>query len=325
VTAPAIELNAVSMAFRSGWIGPLVPVLDGVSFEVQPGEVFGFLGPNGAGKTTTINILMGFLFPRGGSARVLGLAPGDVGAKRQIGFLPENFAFHRYLTGERLLRFHSRLLGDRSPTEEIQKRALELLERVKLGEYHDLKIGRFSRGMVQRIGLAQAILGDPQLLILDEPTSGLDPIGRREVRELILALKQQGRTILLSSHLLSEVELVCDRIGVIDRGQLKQVGGVADLLGAGNQIEIVVDALAEELRTEIAAAGGSVSESSHALKITLPAALKREWLERLWSAGCDIISLNPRRSSLEDVFVKLVGSPPVNEGSGASTAEGGRP
>ena len=215
MTGPAIEFRNVSKSFRRRAAGQTIPALSGVSFEVAHGEVCAFLGPNGAGKTTTINVLMGFLYADAGRVVVLGHLPGDVRAKRRIGFLPENFAFYKHLNAPKLLRFHLRLAGLGAESEALIP---ELLRKVKLYGYEELKIGKYSRGMVQRLGVAQALLSDPQLLILDEPTSGLDPAGRKEVRDLILSLKAAGKTIFLSSHLLAEVEQTCDR-GIYHRSR----------------------------------------------------------------------------------------------------------
>ena len=303
----AIELDNVVATYRNGLFGggSKIQALNGISLELRSGEVFAFLGPNGAGKTTTINILMGFLFPDSGTVRVMGYPPGDVRAKRQIGFLPENFAFYGYLTGEQLLRFHIRLAGPQKlPGDAVIP---EMLAKVKLDGYPGLKIGKFSRGMVQRIGLAQALMHDPQLIILDEPTSGLDPVGRKEVRELILSLKAQGKTVFLSSHILSEVEQVCDRIAIVEKGSLKQMGAVKDLLNQASLIEIVVDQLPPELEADLIAQGATVTRLENCVKLTIPSEQKREVLERLWTAGCDLISLNSRKSSLEDLFLQLVG------------------
>jgi ABC-2 type transport system ATP-binding protein len=238
MAAPAIEFSDVTKTYQRRFAGVRVPALSEISFEVARGEVCAFLGPNGAGKTTSMSILMGFIYADQGRSRVLGHLPGDVRAKERIGFLPENFAFYRHLDAEKLLQFHLRLSGRQvaNPSALIAG----LLTKVKLDGYKGLKIGKYSRGMVQRLGIAQALLGNPELLVLDEPTSGLDPAGRKEVRDLILALKGEGKTIFLSSHILSEAEQVCDRVIIINRGRLVRAGEMQEMLAESNRVEIVL-------------------------------------------------------------------------------------
>lgn len=320
MASPAIEFRNVAKVYRRRLTGQEVPALNGVSFEVSRGEVCAFLGPNGAGKTTSISLLMGFLYADFGEIRVLDCEPGDIGAKAQTGFLPENFAFYKYLNAEQLLRFHFALAG-REPgraTEVIG----DLLQRVKLSGYDKLKIGKYSRGMVQRLGLAQALLNDPHLLVLDEPTSGLDPAGRKEVRDLMFSLKAQGKTIFLSSHLLSEVEQICDRVIIIDRGRLVRAGLMQELLREGDQVEIVADHLPQEMEASVAEWNGTIERGTQGVRITVTTAHKRELAERLWAAGCDVISITPARSSLEEVYMKLVSESTV---SGAVSSTSGLP
>lgn len=305
MSTPAIEFRGVTKVYRRRLAGEEIPALSDVSFEVMPGEVCAFLGPNGAGKTTGISILMGFLYADAGDISLLGCQPGDVRAKQQIGFLPENFAFYKYLSAEKLLRFHCVLAGRRPEGQDFFIR--DLLSKVHLGEYRKLKIGKYSRGMVQRLGIAQALAGDPHLLILDEPTSGLDPAGRKEVRDLILSLKAAGRTVFLSSHILSEIEQICDRAIIIDHGKLVRAGKLDELLASGDRVEIVSNRLMPQLEAAIAEWGGTVERSAQGVKINIAGERKRELAERLWAAGCDVVSLTPLRSSLEEFFLKLVG------------------
>jgi ABC-2 type transport system ATP-binding protein len=305
MATPAIEFSGVTKVYQRRLGGARVPALSGVSFTVQPGEVCAFLGPNGAGKTTSMSILMGFIYPDEGVSRVFGYMPGDVRAKERIGFLPENFAFYRYLTAEKLLRFHLRLSGRSVPNP--QALIAELIAKVRLSGYEGLKIGKYSRGMVQRMGIAQALLGNPDLLVLDEPTSGLDPAGRKEVRDLILALKAEGKTIFLSSHILAEVEQICDRVIIIDRGYLVRAGALKEMLAEGDRVEIVVDQLAEMLEPAVKELGAAVEREAGRVRIAAPAAQKRALAEMLWAGGCDVISLTPMKSSLEEMFLKLVG------------------
>jgi len=306
MAAPAIEFAEVTKVYQRRFRKARVAALSQISFAVAPGEVCAFLGPNGAGKTTSMNILMGFVFANSGSCRILGYAPGDVRAKERIGFLPENFAFYRYLNAEKLLAFHLRLSGRH--VADSARLIADLLTGVKLESFKGLKIGKYSRGMVQRLGIAQALIGDPELLVLDEPTSGLDPAGRKEVRDLILALKAQGKTIFLSSHILSEVEQVCDRVIIIDRGHMVQAGTMQEMLAAGNRVEIVVDQLPETMELAVKERGGSVEREAGRVCIAVDAIHKRAVAEMLWAAGCDVVSIMPIKGSLEETFLKLVGA-----------------
>jgi ABC-2 type transport system ATP-binding protein len=306
MTTAAIEFKEVTKVYRRRLAGQEVPALTHVSFEVGAGEVCAFLGPNGAGKTTSINILMGFLYADWGDIRVLGYEPGDVRAKQKIGFVPENFAFYKHLNAEKLLRFHLALAGgDMSKSVSLIR---DLLFKVQLQGYEKLKIGKYSRGMVQRLGIAQALLSDPQLLVLDEPTSGLDPAGRKEVKDLIHTMKQEGKTIFLSSHILSEVEQICDRAIIINKGRLVRMGSLNELLGTGDLVEMVADQLPAEMEPVLAEWGATIERGVQGVRITVPVARKRELAEKLWAAGCDVVSMVPVRSSLEDLYMKLVGS-----------------
>ncbi len=302
---PAIEFSDVTKVYQRRLSRHRIPALSNVSFEVAPGEVCAFLGPNGAGKTTSISILMGFLFADSGHIGVLGYPPGDVRAKEQIGFLPENFAFYKYMTAPDLLRLHIALAGKQK--NGVENLIGELLAKVKLHGYEQLKIGKYSRGMVQRLGLAQALLNNPQLLILDEPTSGLDPAGREEVLALLAALKSEGKTVFLSSHILPEVEQICDRVVIIDRGRLVRAARLSELLASGNRVELIVADLSVDLENILIAQGALVERGPHGVRLVIDAALKRETAETLWNADCDIVSMNPVKSTLQELFLKLVG------------------
>lgn len=295
---PVIEFQNVTKTFQGRFTA-----LSCVSFQAEAGEVCAFLGPNGAGKTTSINILMGFVFPDQGEIRVLGFPPGDVRAKEKIGFLPENFAFYKHLTAPELLRLHLALNGRRSKGDS---RIAELLARVKLNGYEQLKISKYSRGMVQRLGLAQALLADPQLLILDEPTSGLDPAGRKDVLDLLASLKAEGKTVFVSSHILPEVEQICDRVIVMDRGQMVRTGRLQDLVATDDRVEIVVDQLPEETEREAIGLGATVSRSAQGVRLVTDSVQKRVVEDLLRSSGAEIIGLKVLRGSLEELFLKLV-------------------
>ena len=304
MAAAAIEFQGVTKVYKRLFSDEKIAALSDVSFQAAPGEVCAFLGPNGAGKTTSISILMGFFFADSGEIRVLGYPPGDVRAKAQIGFLPENFAFYKYLTAPKLLRLHMALAG-RNPAGSAGLIA-EMLRKVKLTGYENLKIGKYSRGMVQRIGIAQALLCDPQLVILDEPTSGLDPAGRREVLQILAGLKAEGKTVFLSSHILPEVEQICDRVVIIDRGKLVRAGRLEDMLASGNRVEIAADRVPEGFEQSPAGVGATVERGAHGVRILVEAARKREAVETLWAAGCDVTAMNPLRSTLEELFLKEV-------------------
>ncbi|HUB78022.1 MAG TPA: ABC transporter ATP-binding protein [Bryobacteraceae bacterium] len=304
--AAVIEFQRVTKIYRRLFSEEQLAALSDVSFEMESGHVCAFLGPNGAGKTTSISMLMGFFFPTSGQIRVFGRPPGDLAAKEQIGFLPENFAFHKFLTAPKLLRFHLQLAG-RNPGGADTLIA-GLLAKVKLNGYENLKIGRYSRGMVQRIGIAQALLCDPQLLVLDEPTSGLDPAGRREVLHLLAELKAEGKTIFLSSHILPEVEQIADHVVIINRGKMVRAGNLRDLLASGGQVEILADRVPDELR-QSALRGASIEPAQNGLRVLIDGSRKREAVEALWAAGCDVIAMNPQRSTLEELFLKEVDQP----------------
>ena len=220
---PALATFNLTKDFSVGfWRKRPYRALDRLTLEVAPGEVFGFLGPNGAGKTTTLKLLMQLVYPTSGQAELLGRPLGDLHAKQRIGYLPENPYFYDYLTAEELLRYIAALFGYDS--QERRARASRLLDEVGIGAERRLQLRKFSKGMLQRVGIAQALINDPELLILDEPMSGLDPLGRREVRALILRLRDRGRTVFFSSHVLSDIEEICDRIGIIHGGRIIFLG-----------------------------------------------------------------------------------------------------
>ncbi len=310
----ALQFDAISKSYRSRrWLRRAeVMALDGVSLEIQSGEVFGFLGPNGAGKTTALHLVMGFIFPDRGRGRIFGRPFGDSQARRRIGFLPENLAFYRYLTPVQLLRYFGEL--NEVPVPEVERRIPPLLERVKLLEAAQRRIGGFSRGMLQRLGLAQVLVHDPDLLILDEPTSGLDPLGRRLVRELLQELKARGKTVFLSSHLLSEVELVCDRVGVLHRGRLQRIGSVREMLETSARVEITARGASPALLAAIEQQGGHVSEQDRLHRITIERARQRAVIERLWLEGGELLAVVPARSTVEDFFLEVVESEPGGNG-----------
>ena len=226
---PIVEIKDLRVEFRSRALGQATKVaVDGLNLSVHQGEVFGFLGPNGAGKTTTMNVLLGFVNATSGTARLFGVDVRQPIARQRIGYLPELTYYYKFLTAEELLRFYARAFGMKR--RETEQRIDELIKLVELEPARKRLIKSYSKGMQQRVGLAQALINNPDLLILDEPTSGLDPIGRMKVREIIQRLKNEGKTVFFSSHELGEVETVCDRVGILHQGQLKVAGRVSDLM-----------------------------------------------------------------------------------------------
>lgn len=303
----ALEFESLTKEYRSFPRRRLL-ALDDFSLQVETGEIFGFLGPNGAGKSTAIHLAMGFMRPTHGSGRMLGKPFGDAHARRRVGFLAENVAlYHR--RAERLVRFYGALNG--MGGTYLTMRARDVLAAVGLLEQSKRNVGKFSRGMLQRVGLAQALVNNPELLILDEPTSALDPLARVTVRELLLQAREAGKTIFLSSHLLSEVELVCDRVAVLHRGRLVRLGRTQDLLQSTEKVEIVARGLAPKVFPDAVARDGLVS-------LAVPTHTQRAVLERVWSLGGEVVSVNPVRRSLEEIFLEVTaGSKSAGDG-GAS-------
>src|SRR3989440_4836999 len=291
----ALEFENLQKEYRSFASRRRLRALDGFSLRVETGEIFGFLGPNGAGKSTAIHLAMGFMRPTSGTGRMLGQPFGYARARRRVGFLAENVAlYHR--RAESLVRFYGALNGMRG--SYLAKRAREALAAVGLQDQAGRNVGKFSRGMLQRVGLAQALVNDPDLLILDEPTSALDPLARVAVRELLLKAREEGKTIFLSSHLLSEVELVCDRVAVLHRGRLVRLGRTADLLQSSEQTEIVARGIAAN------AFGGAVAQDGQ-VRFTVESSKQRVALENVWNLGGEVLSVNPVRRSLEDIFLEV--------------------
>jgi ABC-2 type transport system ATP-binding protein len=302
----ALEFDNVTKEYRSFASKRRLRALDGFSLTVEAGEIFGFLGPNGAGKSTAIHLAMGFMRPTSGSGRLLGERFGHPATRRRVGFLAESVAlYHR--RAERLVRFYGALNG--MGGTQLENRARQVLEIVGLQDHANRNAGKFSRGMLQRVGLAQAMVNDPEILILDEPTSALDPLARVMVRELLLGARNAGKTIFLSSHLLSEVELVCDRVAVLHRGRLARLGRTADLLRVGDQTEITVRAIAPEHFHGAVARDGIVSFS-------VPAPSQRAALEKVWNLGGEVVSVNPLRRSLEEIFLEVTADPQSRPAAG---------
>ena len=293
---PAVlEYEGITKEYRSWFSRRTVRALDNFSLRVETGEIFGFLGPNGAGKTTAIHLAMGFMRPTHGQGRMLGRAFGDAHTRRRIGFLAENVALYHRPAGN-LVSFYGALNG--MGGAHLRQRTREVLEAVNLLGEINRNAGKFSRGMLQRVGLAQALVNDPELLILDEPTSALDPLARVAVRELLLKQRNAGRTVFLSSHLLSEVETVCDRVAVLHGGRLVRLGRTADLLESRGHMEVVARGVDPSMFP-----GALPNDGLVTFDVLLSA--QRAALERVWAAGGEVVSVNPKRRSLEEIFLEI--------------------
>jgi ABC-2 type transport system ATP-binding protein len=314
----AIRIDQLTKDYAVGfWRKRPYRALDALSLEIAPGEVFGYLGPNGAGKTTTLKLLMQLIFPTSGHADILGRPIGHVATRRRIGYLPENPYFYDYLTAEELLAYFARIFGYRGA--DVPKRVERVLDRVGLGAERRLQLRKFSKGMIQRVGIAQALINDPEVVFLDEPMSGLDPLGRRDVRNLILELRDQGRTVLFSSHILSDAEALCSRVGMVAGGRLAAVGRLSDILAF--QIrgwELVVSNVSAEPLARLAPSPRRITEITQGrYSVELPAEVAPEQvLTQLVASGAHLVSLNPVRDTLEDFFVRQV----AEAGKGARAA-----
>jgi ABC-2 type transport system ATP-binding protein len=305
-----LTVNDLYKTFRIGFFRKKVEAVRGVGFEVKRGETYGVLGPNGAGKTTSIKSILRLIFPDRGDIRLFGAALSK-DSLRRVGYLPENPYVYQYLRAPEFLDLCGRLMGmDRSLRK---KRAAEMIELVGLGHAVDRPIGRFSKGMTQRVGLAQALLHDPELLILDEPMSGLDPIGRKQVRDIILRERQAGKTIIFTSHVLSDVEMLCDRIAIINKGQVVARGTLDELLRREvRRVRVQVAGLSSDLERELVDEGLSVRRVDEMAHLTLEGDQEvGGLLTRLLAAGVTVVEVEPERETLEDLFVRKA----VSDGS----------
>jgi ABC-2 type transport system ATP-binding protein len=281
--------------------------LDRLSLTIEQGEVFGFLGPNGAGKTTTLKLLMQLVYPTSGRAEILGQPVGHVATRQRIGYLPENPYFYDYLTAEELLSYFAQLFG--YPAAERPKRVSSLLDRVGIGAERRLQLRKFSKGMVQRVGIAQALINDPEVVFLDEPMSGLDPLGRRDVRALILELREQGRTVFFSSHILADAQALCSRVAVVAGGRLAASGRVSEILAFEVRgWELVMSGLRPEVLKQLSPMATRIIEISpgrYSIELSLDHPPERV-LAELTATGASLVSLNPVHDTLEDFFIKRV-------------------
>jgi len=273
-----IEIRNLSKVYRDFWGRAKVRALKSLSLNVERGEIFGLLGPNGSGKTTTIKLLLGLLFPTSGEAFVLGRPASDVAKNERLGYLPEESYLYRFLNAEETLDFYGRLFN--IPPAVRKRRINELIELVKIGHARKRILKEYSKGMTRRIGLAQSLINDPELILLDEPTSGLDPIGTREMKNLILDLRNQGKTIILCSHLLADVQDVCDRIAILHQGELKVLGSVRDLISIQEQTQFTAAGLSDAAKAEI-----------------------RQVIAR---HGAELVAEGNPSTTLEDLFLRVV-------------------
>jgi len=281
--AHPVVTEGLTKVYKDFWGRQKVHALVGLDLTLEKGEIFGLLGPNGSGKSTTIKLLLGLLFPTAGRVRVLGSRPGTPAVSQRLGYLPEESYLHRFLTGEETIDFYGRLFG--LTGRERRRRTNDLLDLVGLDRRARARqLREYSKGMSRRIGLAQALVNDPELLLLDEPTTGLDPIGTREMKDLILRLRDEGKTILLSSHLLADVRDVCDRIGILARGELKELGRVDDLLTVRDVLQVRAKGATDAAREAMVAAARQ--------------------------AGADVVSAEHPSTTLEDLFLRVVGAQP---------------
>ena len=295
-----VRAEALTKIYRVGFLARKVRAVEQLSLEVKQGEIFGLLGPNGAGKTTAIKMLLGFVRPTSGRAFVGDAPVGTVEARRKLGYLPENPALYEFLKGDEYLVFAGRLAG--LSIADARRTAATLLERVGLAGRADRPIRKFSKGMVQRLALAQALVGDPGTVILDEPMSGLDPIGRKDVRDVILKLREEGRTVLFSTHILSDVEQICDRVGILVDGRLTDCGALADLVPSKSRaVELVIDDAPPELPARL---GGRMLQRDRSTVLTFDSEdAARVALREAVAAGARVVAFTQHRPSLEELFV----------------------
>ena len=284
--------------------GAKVAVED-LTLQVPRGEVFGFLGPNGAGKSTTVKMLLGLVKPSGGEIKVLGQSPRLPATRAKIGFLPEHFRFHEWLTAREFLQFHGRLYG--LSKSDLARKIQELLMLVSLVDDADNDLSGFSKGMLQRVGLAQAMLNDPELIFLDEPTSGLDPLGLRQVRDIIYKLKEANITVFLNSHLLSEVEIVCDRVAFIKRGRVIQTSHMHDLMNQNTQVTVRMNEVTPNMLATLASLGHNIQPNGRSLSMIIDSEDKLpEIAAAIHQQGAQLYELRPERRSLEEIFVNII-------------------
>jgi ABC-2 type transport system ATP-binding protein len=301
-----VRVSEVVKDFRPGFGIRRKRVLHGITFDVRDGEIFGFVGPNGAGKTTLLKVLMGLIRATSGRAEILGHDVRETEFRRHVGFLPENPYFYDYLSGRETLDFYARLCG--VPASERLARVEELLAWVGLSAAADARLRTYSKGMQQRVGIAQALVHDPKVVFLDEPMSGLDPIGRKEIRDLILRLRTEGKTVFMNTHILSDVEMVCDRVAIIVEGRIRYEGAIEDFLEGGEQqTDLVISGLRSDVAERFEERYGAVLRG-HGERIEVRVAEKRvsEVLRAALDGGAEVLAVTPHRVSLESIFLSAV-------------------
>ena len=305
MTTSRIEVSGLRKLYRSSFGQPRITALDGIDFEVGAGELFGLLGPNGAGKTTTVKILLGLTHPTAGSASVCGLPVRDPESRRRVGYLPEGHKIPNYLTARQAMSIFGRMSGMASA--DVSRRIPLLLEKVRLSRWIDVRVKKFSKGMTQRLGLACALIHSPEVLLLDEPTDGVDPVGRREIRDLLREEARSGTTVLLNSHLLSEIELTCDRVAVLRNGKVAAAGTVEALTRRAATYKMVASPLDDSLIEAFRTSGAGVDRvNGHIVLSVADLQHLNSLVDTLRSRGGVLSELTPVRSTLEDVFVDLV-------------------
>ena len=308
----ALEIIELTKDYRLGfWRNRVKRALDRLNLGVEQGEVFGLLGPNGAGKTTTLKLLFRLIFPTSGTARILGKQLDDLSVRHRVAYLPENPGFYDHLTAQEFLNYVASLFG--LSAADRRRRLGELIEQLGLSASRDVPLRRFSKGMIQRLGIAQALINDPDVVFLDEPMSGLDPLGRREVREVILRLKERQKTVFFSTHILADAETLCDRVAVLHHGRLQGCGELNSILRLGvSDTELVLEDPSPAVMAELAPYASSVIRTGERVRLEIPRESEvQRALEIILRAGAKLISVNPVKRSLEDYFLQRVGAEAV--------------